>query len=51
VNVAVDTISERAQGERPSVLKSALTAAIVGGAAAALTYRLLRRSGDDSGVD
>ena len=51
MNVAVDTISERAQGERPSVLKSVLTAAVVGCAAAALTYRLLRRPGDDSGVD
>jgi hypothetical protein len=51
VNVAADTIADRAQGERPSAFKSALTAAIVGGAAAALTYRLLRRSGDGSGVD
>jgi hypothetical protein len=51
VNVATDTIAERVQGERPSVFKSALTAAIVGGAAAALTYRLLRRSGDEAGVE
>jgi hypothetical protein len=51
MNVAADTISERVEGERPSVLKSALTAAIVGGAAAALTYRLLRRPGDATGVD
>jgi hypothetical protein len=51
VNVAVDTISERAGGERPSFFKSALTAVLVGGAAAALTYRLLRRPGDDEGVE
>ena len=51
MNVATDTIAERAQGERPSALRSALAAAIVGGAAAALTYRLLRRPGDGTGVD
>jgi hypothetical protein len=51
VNVAVDTISERAEGERPSFLKSALTAVVIGGAAAVLTYRLLRRPGDDEGVE
>jgi hypothetical protein len=33
------------------MLKSALTAALVGGAAAVLTYRLLRRPGNDAGVD
>lgn len=51
VNVAADTIAERATGERPSVFKSALTAAVIGGAAAVLTYRLLRRPGDATGVE
>jgi hypothetical protein len=45
MNVAVDTLARRAGGERPSVLRSALAAAVVGGAAAAITYHLLRRSG------
>jgi hypothetical protein len=51
MNVAVDTIAERVEGERPSVLKSAMTAAVVGGAAAVLTYRLLRRPSDATGAD
>jgi hypothetical protein len=45
MNVAVDALARRASGERPSVLRSALAAAVVGGAAAAITYHLLRRSG------
>jgi hypothetical protein len=44
MNVAVDAIARRATGERPSALRSALAAALVGGAAAVITYRLLRRS-------
>jgi hypothetical protein len=48
MNVAVDAITRRASGERPSVLRSALAAAVVGGAAAAITYHLLRRSGDEA---
>jgi hypothetical protein len=48
MNVAVDALARRAGGERPSVLRSALAAVLVGGAAGAITYRLLRRSGGDS---
>ena len=48
MNVAVDAITRRASGERPSVLRSALAAAVVGGAAAAITYHLLRRSGGEA---
>jgi hypothetical protein len=51
VNVAVDTIAGRTQGERPSMLRSALTAALIGGAAAVLTYRLLRRPDGETGTD
>lgn len=35
-------ISKRAQGNRPSVLQSALAAAVAGAAAAAITYRVMR---------
>jgi hypothetical protein len=42
----IDAIAQRAGGERPSRTRSALTAVMVGGAAAVLTYRLLRHTGD-----
>jgi hypothetical protein len=48
MNVVVDTVGRRVSGERPSALRSAVAAVIVGGAAAAITYRLLRRSGGDT---
>jgi hypothetical protein len=51
MNVAVDAVARRASGERPSVLRSALAAMVVGGAAAAITYHLLRRSGGRTEAD
>jgi hypothetical protein len=51
MNVAVDALVRRVSGERPSVLRSALAAAVVGGAAAAITYHLLRRSGGKAGTE
>ena len=44
MDVTVDSVAQRISGERPSALRSAVTAAIIGGAAAAMTYRLLRRT-------
>jgi hypothetical protein len=43
LNVATDTVKTRVAGERPSRTRSFLTAALVGGTAAVMTYRLLRR--------
>jgi hypothetical protein len=43
MNIAANAAEQRLAGERPSRTKSALTAALVGGAAAVMTYRLLRR--------
>ena len=48
MNVAVDALARRASGEQPSMLRSAVAAVAVGGAVAAVTYRVLRRSGDDN---
>jgi hypothetical protein len=50
MNVAVDALARRASGERPSVLRSALAAAVVGGAVAVITYHLMRRSGGETGA-
>jgi len=47
VNTAIDTVTQRAAGDQPSRMRSLFTAAVVGGAAAVMTYRLLRR---DQGV-
>jgi hypothetical protein len=51
MNVATETVTEtvveRAMGQRPSRARSLLTAAIVGGAAAVMTYRLLRREPEE----
>lgn len=43
MEVAAEAVAERAAGERPSRVKSALAALAVGGATAVMTYRLLRR--------
>jgi hypothetical protein len=43
MNIAADAAKQRAAGERPSRMRSAVTAALVGGTAAVMTYRLLRR--------
>ena len=43
MNIASDAVNERLAGERPSRTRSAVTAALVGGAAAFMTYKLLRR--------
>lgn len=43
MNIAADAANKRLAGERPSRTRSALTAALIGGAAAVMTYRLLRR--------
>ena len=48
MNVAVDALVRRASGERPSRLRSGVAAAFVGGVAATITYRLLRRSGGET---
>jgi hypothetical protein len=48
MNTAVDTVRQRASGEQPSRIRSLLTAVVVGGTAAVMTYRLLRR---DNGRD
>jgi hypothetical protein len=37
---------ERILGDRPSALRALAASAITGGAAAALTYRVLRKSGE-----
>ena len=41
----IDAITQRAAGERASRTRSALAAVVVAGAAAVLTYRLLRSGG------
>ena len=46
----IDAVTQRAGGERPSRTRSVFAAVMVGGAAAVLTYRLLR-SGDDAASD
>ena len=49
--IAAPAIADRARGEQPSRARSLLTAAAVGVAVAALTYKLLRNapaSSDDS---
>jgi hypothetical protein len=46
MNIATDAAKQRLAGERPSRARSALTAALVGGAAAFMTYRLLRRENE-----
>lgn len=40
--VLKSAISKRAHGDKPSVFRSTLAAAVAGVAAAALTYRLMR---------
>jgi len=40
--VLKSAVAKRAQGERPSVLTSAVAALAAGAAAAVLTYRLMR---------
>lgn len=47
----IDAVAQRAAGERPSRTRSALAAVAVGGAAAVLTYRLLRHTGDPGESD
>jgi hypothetical protein len=44
-----ETAAERLAGRRPSRVRSALAAAAVGGAAAVMTYRLLRTKEDENG--
>jgi hypothetical protein len=43
MNIAMDAVQQRVAGEQPSRTRSALTAMMVGVAAAVLAYRLLRR--------
>ena len=47
----IDAVAQRATGEQPSRTRSALAAVVVGGAAAVLTYRLLRQTGDPGESD
>ena len=47
----IDAVTQRAAGERPSRTRSVLAAVVVGGAAAALTYRLLRQAGETGESD
>jgi len=42
MGVLKKAINKRMSGERPSVVQSALGAAVAGGAAAVMTYRLMR---------
>jgi hypothetical protein len=42
VSVAAEALGERLAGGRPSRTRAVLAAAVVGGAAAVLAYRLLR---------
>jgi hypothetical protein len=42
MQIAADAANQRLAGERPSRMRSIVTAALVGAAAAVLTYRLLR---------
>ena len=51
MNVAVDALVRGASGERPSRLRSGLAAVVLGGVAATLTYRLLRRSGGEADTE
>jgi hypothetical protein len=46
MNIALDAVQQRVAGEQPSRTRSALTALMVGAAAAVMTYRLLRRDDD-----
>jgi ABC-type uncharacterized transport system permease subunit len=41
-------VTERVLGEGPGPFRAALAAAITGGATAALTYHLLRHTGEDA---
>jgi 2-methylcitrate dehydratase PrpD len=45
---AAETVGERLAGERPGRMRSLLTATVVGVAAAAVTYKLLRSGGDEA---
>jgi hypothetical protein len=47
----IEAVTQRAAGERPSRTRSALAAVVVGGAAAVLTYRLLRQAGEPAESD
>jgi hypothetical protein len=49
VETIQEAVADRLTGERPSRLKSALAAAGIGFAAAALAYKLLRSGADASG--
>jgi hypothetical protein len=43
--VAAEAVGERVAGRRPSRIRAAMTAVVVGAGAAYLTYRLLRAEG------
>jgi hypothetical protein len=47
VDTVQDVVAKRIAGDRPSRFKSFLAATAVGFTAAAVTYRLLRRGGDE----
>jgi hypothetical protein len=49
VETIQEAVAERVTGDRPSRLKSALAAASIGFAAAAVAYKLLRSGSDGSG--
>jgi hypothetical protein len=51
VQPTIDAVTQRAGGARPSRTRSALAAVVVGGAAAVLTYRLLRSADDGAEPD
>ena len=51
MNVELDALVQRASGERPSRLRSGLAAVVLGGVAATITYRLLRRSGGETDTE
>jgi hypothetical protein len=51
VEAIAPAIGDRLRGEQPSRLRSLLTAAVVGAAAAGLTYKLLRNAPENESPD
>jgi hypothetical protein len=51
VKAAVPAVADRARGRQPSRMRSLFAAAVVGAAAAAVTYRLLRSAPASDGAE